>query len=141
MKSFILFVIFTTVLSGSVIAGFDEGVTAIEANNMPLAFEEFRESAEQGNNDSQFNLGLMYERGIGVEKDEQKAITWYRKAAEQGNPNAQFNLAVLYENGRGSAVDFAQANHWYRKAAAQGDALAIGNLGMLYMRGQGVQAD
>jgi TPR repeat protein len=141
MKSFILAVIFVSILSRPVLAGFEEGVTAIEANNMPLAFEEFRESAEQGHNDSQFNLGLMYERGIGVEKDEQKAIAWYRKTAEQGNSNAQFNLAVLYENGRGSAVDFAQANHWYRAAAAQGDAFAIGNLGMLYMRGQGVLAD
>ena len=141
MKSFILAVIFASVLSGSVLAGFEEGVAAIEANDMPLAFEEFRASAEQGHIDAQFNLGLMYEQGIGVGKDERQAIAWYRKAAEQGNSNAQFNLAVLYENGRGSAVDFKQANQWYRKAAAQGDALAIGNLGMLYMRGQGVQAD
>jgi TPR repeat protein len=141
MKSFILSVIFASVLSRSVLAGFEEGVAAIEANDMPLAFEEFRASAEQGHIDSRFNLGLMYEQGIGVGKDERQAIVWYRKAAEQGNSNAQFNLAVLYENGRGSAVDFEQANQWYRKAAAQGDALAIGNLGMLYMRGQGVQAD
>jgi TPR repeat protein len=141
MKLLILLVIFASVLSGPVLAGFEEGVAAIEANDMPLAFEEFRASAEQGHIDSQFNLGLMYEQGIGVRKDEQAAIVWYRKAAEQGNSNAQFNLAVLYENGRGSAVDFTQANQWYRKAATQGDALAIGNLGMLYMRGQGVQQD
>jgi TPR repeat protein len=141
MKSFMLSVIFVSILSRPVLAGFEEGVAAIEANDMPLAFEEFRASAEQGHLDSQFNLGLMYEQGIGVRKDEQAAIVWYRKAAEQGNSNAQFNLAVLYENGRGSAVDFTQASHWYREAAAQGDALAIGNLGMLYLRGQGVQQD
>jgi TPR repeat protein len=141
MKSFIPSIIFACILSGPVLAGFDEGIAAYEANNLPLAFEEFHESAQQGHADSQYNLGLMHEHGIGVRKDEQAAIVWYRKAAEQGNSNAQFNLAVLYENGRGSTVDFAQANHWYRKAAAQGDALAIGNLGMLYIRGQGVQQD
>jgi TPR repeat protein len=139
MKSFLPGIIFVSVLSSPVLAGFDEGVAAYEANNLPLAYEEFHSSAEQGHADSQFNLGLMYEHGIGVGKDEKEAIFWYRKTAEQGNSNAQYNLAVLYENGRGSTVDFAQANHWYRKAAEQGDALAIGNLGMLYMRGQGVQ--
>lgn len=108
---------------------------------MPLAFKEFRAAAEDGHSDSQFNLGLMYERGIGVSRDENEAVAWYLKAALQGNSNAQYNLAVLYENGRGTEVDFAQAHRWYYKAAVQGDGLAVGNLGMLYLRGQGVKED
>jgi uncharacterized protein len=119
------------------LAGLKEGVAAYEAGNLPLAFKEFRDAAEKGEADCQFNLALMYEKGIGVAKDEKEAVVWYRKSAEQGNSNAQFNLGVLYENGRGCAVDFAQANQWYRKASVQGDALAIGNLGMLYLRGDG----
>ena len=83
----------------------------------------------------------MFEKGIGVGKDEKEAVVWYGKSASQGNSAAQFNLAVLFENGRGTKVDFAKANKWYRKAAVQGDALAIGNLGMLYVRGQGVKED
>ncbi len=82
---------------------------------------------------------MMYEQGIGVGKDEQKAVAWYGKSAEQGSSAAQFNLGVLYENGRGTPIDYAKANKWYRKASVQGDALAIGNLGMLYVRGQGVE--
>lgn len=122
-------------------AGLQEGVAAYEAGNLPLAFKEFRAAADKGEADCQFNLALMYEKGIGTTKDEKEAVVWYRKSAEQGNANAQFNLGVLYENGRGCAVDFAQANQWYRKAAVQGDALAIGNLGMLYVRGDGVKVD
>jgi TPR repeat protein len=105
MKSFILAVIFVSVLSGSVLAGFEEGVAAIEANDMPLAFEEFRESAEQGHIDSQFNLGLMYEQGIGIGKDEQQAIVWYRKAAAQGDALAIGNLGMLYMRGQGVQAD------------------------------------
>ncbi len=41
-------------------------------------------AAERGDIDAQYNLGLMYENGNGVAKDEAKAIKWYRKAAEQG---------------------------------------------------------
>jgi TPR repeat protein len=143
MKSFtrcvFLSALFASLVISSAVAGFDEGIAAYQANNMPLAYKEFRAAAEEGHSDSQFNVGLMYERGIGVGKDEKEAIVWYGKAADQGNVLAQYNLAVLYENGRGTAVDFAQANEWYRKASAQGDSLAIGNLGMLYVRGQGVK--
>jgi TPR repeat protein len=121
------------------IANFEAGIVAYQANDLPLAYAAFLAAAEEGHADSQFNVALMYERGIGVGKDEKEAVDWYGKSASQGNAAAQFNLGVLYENGRGTKVDFAKANEWYRKASVQGDALAIGNLGMLYVRGQGVK--
>ncbi|MGB5229168.1 MAG: tetratricopeptide repeat protein [Eudoraea sp.] len=120
-------------------ANFEAGIAAYQANNLPLAYKEFLTAAKDGHADSQFNVALMYEQGIGVGKDEKEAVVWYGKSASQGNAAAQFNLGVLYENGRGTAIDFAKANEWYRKASVQGDPLAIGNLGMLYVRGQGVK--
>ena len=125
--------------TSDVLANFEAGIVAYQANDLPLAYAAFLAAAEEGHADSQFNVGLMYEKGIGVGKDEKEAVLWYGKAASQGNASAQFNLGVLYENGRGTNVDFAKANEWYRKASVQGDALAIGNLGMLYVRGQGVK--
>ncbi|QDT01031.1 tetratricopeptide repeat protein [Adhaeretor mobilis] len=120
------------------VANFEAGIAAYQANDLPLAYEEFLAASKKGHADSQFNLGLMYEQGIGVGKDEKKAVVWYGKSAAQGNAAAQFNLGVLYENGRGAKVNFAKANKWYRYASVQGDGLAIGNLGMLYVRGDGV---
>ncbi len=120
-------------------ANFEAGIAAYQANDLPLAYKSFLAAAKEGHADSQFNVALMYEQGIGVGKDEKEAIVWYGKAASQGNAAAQFNLGVLYENGRGTKIDFAKANEWYRKASVQGDALAVGNLGMLYVRGQGVK--
>jgi len=118
---------------------FEAGIAAYEANDLPLAHKEFLAAAKEGHADSQYNLALMYEHGIGVDKDGKEAVVWYGKSAELGHAAAQFNLGVLYENGRGTKVDFEKANEWYRKASVQGDALAIGNLGMLYVRGQGVK--
>jgi len=120
-------------------AHFEAGLAAYQANKLPLAFQEFLAAAKKGHADSQYNMGIMYEQGIGVGKDDAEALAWYSKSAEQGNSDAQFNLGVLYENGRGTNVDFAKANEWYRKASMQGDAMAIGNLGMLYVRGDGVK--
>ncbi|WP_348800510.1 tetratricopeptide repeat protein [Flavobacterium adhaerens] len=122
-------------------ANFDAGIAAIEANNMPLAYKKFLAAAKEGHIDSQYNVALMYEKGMGVPKNLKEALIWYNKAAEQGNSNAQFNLGVLYENGTGTSIDYAKAHKWYRKAILQNDGLAVGNLGMLYLRGQGVKTN
>jgi len=50
--------------------------------------------AERGDASAQFCLGHMYETGLGVEKDDVKAVEWYRKAAEQGHAKAQDKLLM-----------------------------------------------
>ena len=45
--------------------------------------------AQAGDTEAQYDLGLMYYHGIGVERDIQESETWMRKAAEQGNADAQ----------------------------------------------------
>ncbi len=120
---------------------FEAGIAAYQANNLSLAFKEFMEASKCGHSDSQYNIGLMYEYGIGIVKNASEAVVWYTKAAEQGNSDAAFNLGALYENGKGTPINYIKAREFYRKAASHGDALAIGNLGMLYIRGQGVKQD
>lgn len=67
----------------------------------------------------QFEIGLRYENGKGVEKNLKQAAKWYRRAAEQGHTKAQYNLASLYENGQGVKKNLQQAMKWYKKAAEQ----------------------
>ena len=57
--------------------------------NLSKAFELFEKSANQGNANAQYNLGLMYEKGEGVKQDLQKAFYWYEKSANQGFEEAQ----------------------------------------------------
>ena len=54
--------------------------------------EELRLQAEQGDASAQYNLGVMYDRGDGVDQDYQEALKWYRLAAKQGNAEAQRDL-------------------------------------------------
>jgi len=65
---------------------------------------------------SQFNLGLLYSGGKGIDKDYEEAAKWYRMAADKGLPEAQFNLAVLYQNGQGLLESKLAAADWYYKA-------------------------
>lgn len=53
------------------------------------AAEWFQKAAEVGDPMGQFSLAECYEKGVGVEVDEQTAIHWYQKAAEQGLSPAQ----------------------------------------------------
>ena len=47
-------------------------------------FEEVKKKAEQGDADSQYILGFMYNNGQGVPQDHAEAVKWFRLAAEQG---------------------------------------------------------
>ena len=76
--------------------------------------------AEQGNANTQFNLGNMYYEGKGVKQDYAEAVKWYRKAAEQGNANAQFYLGVNYYKGQGVKRNLSEAKEWFRKACING---------------------
>ena len=105
--------------------------TAVDINAL-------KKSAEQGDAKAQYNLGVCYYNGNGVEKDYQEAVKWWRKAAEQGDAKAQYNLGVCYSNGDGVEKDYQEAVKWYRKAAEQGIAVAQFNLGLCYDYGNGI---
>ena len=98
----------------------------------------FQELAEKGNVMAQFYLGLSYDKGKGVLKNERNAMEWYTKAAEQGHIIAQYNLALCY---RYDYKDARTAVEWYTKAAEQGYALAQNSLGYCYETGIGVPID
>ena len=99
---------------------------------------ETRRLAEQGDVTAQYNLGVHYSNGDGVQQDDAEAARWYRLAAEQGNTDAQFNLGFRYSLGLGVPEDDAEAVRWYRLAADQGDADAQYSLGFMYATGDGV---
>ena len=105
-----------------------------------------RAKAEGGNPDAQLDLGLKYQDGQGVAKDEGEAIKWITKAAEQGNPMAQLTLGELYLYGRGTPKDETKSIGWLEKAAGYDTrprwpwrSLAFALLGNAYERGKGIQ--
>ena len=59
----------------------------------------FKKSAEQGDAEAQYNLGMMYANGNGVAEDQWEAVVWLRKAAKQGHKAARNELAKrgIYE--------------------------------------------
>lgn len=61
----------------------------------------YRKAAEQGYPRALMNLGLLYERGLGVEKDLAKAMEYYRKSSGLGK--------IIVADDPGSTVDNARS--------------------------------
>jgi len=128
-------------LTTSSAADFDAGTEAYKRGEFGAAFLEWRPLAEQGNASAQYNLGLMYDLGKGVLKNDVKAMHWYRLAAEQGIVEAQYAIGSMYAHGDGIPKDIVEAIRWFRKAAEQGHVWAQYNLGLGYTDGRGVLKD
>jgi TPR repeat protein len=120
---------------------FNDGFAAYKLGDYATALKFWRPLAEQGDASAQVKLGLMYEIGQGVLKDDAEAVKWYRNAAERGVAEAQANLGYMYSSGRGLPKDRHEAIKWYRKAAKQGHAAAQNSLGIMYARGEGAPKD
>ncbi len=85
LKRGIAAVVLALVLSGpSLAADFQAGLEAAGRGDYATALKEWRPLAEQGSAAAQYNLGYMYDNGLGVPQDYAEAVKWHRKAAEQG---------------------------------------------------------
>lgn len=125
------------VLASSAEATVKDGVDAWQAGNYAKAITEWRQPAEQGDADAQFNLGQAYKLGRGVPMDSKIAQSWYVKAAEQGHEQAQANLGLIMFQGG----DRKGAVPWIIKAAQQGEPRAQYVLGTAMFNGDLVARD
>ena len=103
-------------------AGARSALRILDANLQKFseAFKVLRAIAAKGHPADQYNIGVMYDQGLGVETDDSEAVNWYRKAALQGHADAQNNLACMYRFGEGVPKDLAMTHAWVVVAAATG---------------------
>ena len=60
--------------------------------------------------------GRRYARGVGVDKDTQKAVRLFCKSARKGDTDAMFELGQIYAFGGGVKRDWDLAAAWYYQA-------------------------
>ena len=120
-------------------ADFEAGVAAASKGDYQAARREWEPLAAAGHRDAEFNLGLLYENGLGVPADPAKAAYWYEKAAEQNDAVAAAYLAEMHAKGLGLPADDVKALEWYRRAAELGHPASQYNVGLFYAFGRGVE--
>ncbi len=100
-----------------------------------------KDAALSGDVAAQFDLGMRYYEGDGVDIDHTEASIYFQLAASEGDADAQFNLGTMFLKGEGVEKDASRAVFWYGNAAGQSHAEAQYNLGLMYHLGDGVPRD
>lgn len=125
---------------------YKRGLAILEASGDDIDYAEavrcFQRAAEMGDMNSHYELGKLYERGLGVERQSMfLAIEHYQEAVRCGHPSAQYALGEIYYQGKGVQKDIYEAARLFGLSAAQENPSALTSLGVCYYFGHGVLRD
>ncbi|MBP5857183.1 sel1 repeat family protein [Marivibrio halodurans] len=95
-------------------------LAAMPAGALAAPPDDLVAAARAGDAAAQYDLGRLYERGEGVERDDFTAVEWFAKAARNGHGRAALDYGWMLGNGYGVAKDEAAAYFWFARAAAMG---------------------
>jgi hypothetical protein len=99
--------------------------------NVAEAIKWYRLAADQGEVQAQYNLGVMYAQGRGVQKNYTLAHMWFNLAAKQGDQDAVKNQNLIAQLMTPAQISEAQklAREWKSKSA--GGGLSDADVGLL----------
>jgi TPR repeat protein len=103
-----------------------------------LAVHWYKKAIDLNHTEANFNLGCIWFRDGGVERNYTKVFKHFKFAAEQGYDVAQRHLGIMYSQGFGTERDPISSIYWYKKALAQNNENpdAVYNLGFIYFKGE-----
>lgn len=82
-------------------------------------------------------VARCYQKGVGTDKNANKAIEYFEKAAKAKSTDAQRELGLCYMN----KGDFENAARWFKTAATDKDLTSTYYYGHLLINGKGVSKD
>lgn len=99
------------------------------------AFFGFQAMEKESHDDKlQYRIGWMLLHGVGTEKDDAAAKTWFEKASRLGNPHAQYRLAkIILADPHSSPEQKDSAVGWLARSAGGGNEFAQYALGKLLL--------
>jgi len=106
----------------------------------PPVSEWFGRAAEQGDLIGAFNYAVCLAEGVGVPRNDKKAVQWLKRAAE-GVVDAQYWYGRMLADGRGVTRDDVEAAAWFVRAAEQGHGHAALMFARYAAQGLGVPQD
>lgn len=107
----------------------------------PNLIVALKHAANSSDTAAMFFLGLLYLKGIGVERSSKKAFELYHQAAEKGNSDAMTHLGYCYEEGNGVVRNRFKAVELYQQAVKRGNSTAMIRLASCYEGGEGITKD
>ena len=87
--------------------------------------DKLRPLAKEGNAAAQYQLGINYQKGLGLGADSSRALYWFELAARQQHAKAQFSAALLLLEKPGEQD---RGRQYLANAGANGHAMAAKRL-------------
>jgi TPR repeat protein len=116
-------------------------IQALRTGSDEIAARLLTPLAESGNATAQYWLADLYEYGLGVPQNPQKAMDLLTRSAVQSFVPAETRLGEIYLDGRLVLQDVEKAREWLETAATAGNDVAQQELSQIYAQGLGVPAD
>lgn len=98
-------------------------------------FMQIELSAKKTKSYLQYQIGMMFFKGLGTPINNQKAAEYFEKSVELGNQYAKRWLAFEYISGENIVQDIEKGIAMLTECADSGDAFACFKLGCLYLFG------
>ncbi|MBQ8096175.1 MAG: sel1 repeat family protein [Prevotella sp.] len=96
---------------------YEQGKALYDSKDYVAALAKLKPAAERGQKKAQYRVGRCYDKGHGVEENNQEAMKWYKKSADQGYYKAEYQMARACLKGKGGLkVDEKKALSWVKKA-------------------------
>ena len=106
-------------------------------DDVPLCEKE----CDAGASDRCRRLGVTYQFGNFVEKDEKKALAYYELACKLGNASACVSAGQIYEYHHGVEKDDARAAAFYKQSCELGYSPGCANFAIMLENGRGLPKD
>ena len=117
------------------------GFQALEQKDYKTALYFLSLFAANGDARANYNLGIMYREGLGVDQDDIEALTHFIAAAEDGHMLGNYAVGLAFLRGRGSDVDGEAALSYLKEATLLGHALSPVEMGRIYFEGRLTKKD
>ena len=111
---------------------YDRAFEALKQKDYERAIYFLSFYASNGDNVAQYNMGVLYRDGLGVEKNIKVAVSWFLLAAEQDNMLANYAIARILDKNLFKSDGQNNVIHYYKEAAFLGHAIAPIDLGNFY---------
>ncbi len=110
---------------------FQTAIEDFELQGFKRAFRYFSAAAECNHPEAMYYLGTMYNKGLGVDENEEKALYWLHKAADMNSIKAAYRLGHVYSTENYKCYDTAKATKYYMIAAKKGYVYAMYYTGIM----------
>jgi hypothetical protein len=137
MKYIIFITILLLSLSFNATIAQDRGTIAYNNGEYNQAYTYWiRLARNEKNPTAQYNIGILYFKGLGQYKSIDEALRWFERAAKQDHPGASKMIGQIYEEGLiDGSVNYITAKYWYEIASNIGNSYATKKLGDFHKDG------